>query len=224
MNRGDEAGEVGDYLPLIYLGSNFLIKIMTAAEKKKCVVNLEGDMKCFGENENGQLGYGDTNDRGDNLNEMGNYLPLVNIGSGMKVEDANGMNEFTCALLTNSKDLKCFGLNTFGQLGYGDTTNRGGLPNQLGDYLAIINLGTSMGVISFNVGIDHTCIIFEDSSMKCFGNNDFGQLGYGDTAERGDQSNEVGEYLPYIETGTNVIATKVCLGNKFTVSLFCYLS
>ena len=39
-------------------------------------------LKCWGYNFYGQLGLGDTNDRGDQGGEMGDSLPSVDLGSG----------------------------------------------------------------------------------------------------------------------------------------------
>ena len=45
------------------------------------------DLKCFGRNDAGQLGYGDTNNRGDEPDEMGDDLPFVDLGADFVVED-----------------------------------------------------------------------------------------------------------------------------------------
>jgi hypothetical protein len=37
------------------------------------------ELKCWGNNTNGQLGLGDTAARGDNPNEMGDNLPAVDL-------------------------------------------------------------------------------------------------------------------------------------------------
>ena len=39
------------------------------------------------------------------------------------------------------------------------------------------------------VDVEACCRTQDDGSVKCWGYNDFGQLGYGDTSTRGDGSN-----------------------------------
>ena len=51
-----------------------------------------------------------------------------------------------CTILDNSM-LKCFGTNSYGQLGLGDTLNRGDNPQELGDYLPVVNLGKVCSLI-----------------------------------------------------------------------------
>ena len=46
-------------------------------------VLLDGSLKCWGENVLGQLGLGDTSNRGDGAGEMGNALPRTLLFSGM---------------------------------------------------------------------------------------------------------------------------------------------
>eukprot|EP01083_Nonionella_stella_P223955 797583_1 len=122
--------------------------------------------------------------------------------------------------------MKCFGDNMFGQIGYGDTNNRGDEANEMGDNLLEIDLGTNfipmqivagydnevkcwgynlhgqLGYGDTNNRGDHTCALSTANKVKCFGDNMFGQLGYGDTNNRGDAANEMGESLLEIDLGT----------------------
>ena len=61
-----------------------------------------------GNNEYGQLGYGDTEDRGDDDNEMGDFLPAVSLGGCLTATAITCGQDHTCALLSNG-ELKCWG-------------------------------------------------------------------------------------------------------------------
>jgi alpha-tubulin suppressor-like RCC1 family protein len=41
-------------------------------------------------------------------------------------------------------------------------------------------------VTSFTTGDHHTCVVLDEHEVVCWGFNDYGQLGYGDTLARGD--------------------------------------
>ena len=79
-------------------------------------------MKCWGYNDNGQLGYGDTNNRGDGPNEVGDFLPTVDLGTGKKAKQISAGFRHTCAVL-NDDSVKCWGSGGYGQLGYGNNNN-----------------------------------------------------------------------------------------------------
>jgi len=68
-------------------------------------------------------------------------------------------------------------------------------------------VGVSRGSCVSNFGGDsHFCGILSSQSVKCWGNNGNGRLGYGDTSDRGDEASEMGDYLSavYLGTGLNV--------------------
>ena len=96
--------------------------------------------------------------------------------------------------------------------GYGDTENRGDSADDMGDALAVVDLGSVLigpGLfLAEGVGYqDGMCAFMKSSSLllKCFGLNNYGQLGYGDTNRRGDASGEMGDNLPFIDLNFTVI-------------------
>jgi alpha-tubulin suppressor-like RCC1 family protein len=140
-NRGDAAGEMGDALPAVDLGSGRSVTGLTAGGFHSCALLDNGALKCWGMNSSGQLGLGDLVTRGNDPGEMGDALPTVNVGTGRSVVAAEGGYTHTCVLL-NGGDLKCWGWNTYGQLGLGDFDSRGGQSWQMGDNLPMIDLGS----------------------------------------------------------------------------------
>ena len=50
--------------------------------------------------------------------------------------------------------------------------------------------------------------------MLSWGWNGYGQLGLGDTNPRGDSSDEMGDFLPYVDLGTEFYATSMHCGNE----------
>ena len=83
------------------------------------------------------------------------------------------------------------------QLGNGSTDNRGDDGGEMGDNLPAVDLG-SMAVASIRSGDNHTCAIVNRTHLVCWGWNPYGQLGYGDTDNRGDSAGEMGNNLGYV--------------------------
>lgn len=95
-----------------------------------------------------------------------------------------------CVVLDNYS-VKCWGGNSFGQLGLGlpATQNLGDQMNEMGDNLPALSLGTGLTPVAVTAGMEHGCARFaEHSSVKCWGRNDNGGLGLGNTATRGGRA------------------------------------
>ena len=115
--------------------------------------------------------------------------------------------------------MKCWGFNSSGQLGLGDTIDRGGSPGEMGDDLPVLDLGIGRVATAIAAGSSHTCAILDDKSVKCWGNNRFGELGLGDTNARGDASGEMGDNLPAVDLGTGRSATAIATAPWRTCAL-----
>jgi alpha-tubulin suppressor-like RCC1 family protein len=72
----------------------------------------------------------------------------------------------------------------------------------MGNNLPAVSLGTALVALAITVGQNHSCALFSDGRMKCWGENSFGQLGQGDAGDRGDGFGEMGDNLLPINVGT----------------------
>ncbi|MBN2359420.1 MAG: hypothetical protein JXR83_08190, partial [Deltaproteobacteria bacterium] len=164
-----------------------------------CAVASGGDAWCWGDNERGQLGVGDTLTRGSVPGDMA-YLPAVELEpSGSATHVAVGDNH-ACAVL-GGHGIKCWGWNYEGQLGQGDTIARGDQIGELGASLPPVALASDQEVYAITAGANHTCALLADGSVYCWGDNACGQLGLGDTEHRGDDPDEMGSRLPAVQIG-----------------------
>ena len=211
--RGDGPGEMGDTLPAVSLGTGRTAAAITPGDVHTCVRLDSGTLKCWGRNDFGQLGLGDTVDRGDNGGEMGDALPAVDLGSGggRGVVSVGAGATHSCALLEGGS-VRCWGDGTAGLLGLGDTVTRGDGAGEMGNNLPAVSLGAGRSATALAVGDLHSCALLDNGSVKCWGDNAFGQLGVGDTADRGDNPGEMGDALLAVPLGTGRTATAISVG------------
>jgi alpha-tubulin suppressor-like RCC1 family protein len=130
---------------------------VAAGRAHTCALTVRGGVKCWGANEDGQLGDGTFRDRSRPVAVNGLAEDVVGIAAG---------GNHTCAL-TRGGGLKCWGSNKYGQIGDGSLENR---PEPVGVS------GLASGVDSFSLGAFHTCAI-AGAALKCWGWNAYGQLG-----------------------------------------------
>lgn len=138
---------------------------VSAGGSHTCAVTLAGGVKCWGNNDSGQLGDGTTRDRG---------APVAVLGLAEKVVMISAGGSHTCAV-TVSGGVKCWGNNAAGQLGDGTTTPH---------WTPIDVIGLGAEIVAVSAGSAHTCAVTTSGALKCWGINDYGQLGDGTTSNR----------------------------------------
>jgi alpha-tubulin suppressor-like RCC1 family protein len=122
----------------------------------------------------------------------------------------------SCALLDNGS-VKCWGLNNYGQLGIDNTTTMGDGSGEMA-LLPSIDLGTGRTAAAIAVGQYHSCALLDNASVKCWGKNNYGQLGIDNTTTMGDNSSEMA-LLPSIDLGTGRTATAIAAGTEHSCAL-----
>jgi cysteine-rich repeat protein len=215
--RGIIPGQMGDDLPFVDLGPGRVAAHLAAGPLHTCVILSDGNVKCWGHNGNGGLGLGDNMARGDGASEMGDNLPLVNFGTGKTaIAIAVGWGQ-TCVIL-NDHSVRCWGANGYGSLGLGDVLNRGDQGGQMGDALPPVDLGFGKTAVAISAG-SHTCAILNDGSVKCWGDNDWGQLGLGRTDRFGTSPGRMGDGLPAVDLGSGRTAVAISAGGYHTCAI-----
>ncbi|RYD95698.1 MAG: hypothetical protein EOP50_07605, partial [Sphingobacteriales bacterium] len=114
-----------------------------------CFVTTSGQVKCFGNNNYGQLGNGTTNN-------SSSPVLITSLSSMLKV--ASG-SESTCALRSDGA-VFCWGKNDDGELGDGTNSQRT-TPTPVS--------GLSNGVIDIAGNSNLTCALMTDNSTRCWG-------------------------------------------------------
>jgi alpha-tubulin suppressor-like RCC1 family protein len=162
-------GQLGDgtqnssETPVQVVGLN-TVTTVTAGRFHTCATQSGGVVRCWGYNNAGQLGDGTTTDSPVPVTVTG----LVGAGSIAAGES------HTCARVgdeTAGYGVRCWGLNSSGQLGDGTTQDR------LAP-VAVIGLPSVHAVVA---GLKHTCVEGVAGGVSCWGENSDGQLGNGST-------------------------------------------
>jgi hypothetical protein len=166
---GMDAGQLGDgtristSVPSDVLGLTEGIGAVSAGEPFSCALTTAGGVKCWGSNDDGELGHGSTMDRGGPVVVSGLAGDATAVSAGL----AN-----TCAV-TEAGGVRCWGSN------YG-ARDRDGLA--VGSSVPVDVAGPATGAIAVAVGEEHACAL-TSRGVACWGSNDAGLLGNDSTTE-----------------------------------------
>ena len=139
-NKGDDANEMGSNLGFVDLGTGRTATAIASGRYHTCAILDNASVKCWGDGGNGKLGQGNSDTLGDGANEMGDNLPIVDLGTGRTATSISPARYHTCALMDNAA-AKCWGQNGWnGKLGQGHKDDLGDNANEMGDNLPAIDL------------------------------------------------------------------------------------
>ncbi len=175
---------------------------LAAINRSSCVLTLTGEVRCWGEGGNGQLGNGANAIVGNTPDNLPSAFSAIDFGTTAPVKSICGGEGFFCALV-NDGQIKCWGRNSAGQLAQGDSDNRGATPATTPDQFAFINLGTDVLATDITCGAYHACaIVNERSDIKCWGSGNAGQLGRDMDDSVGDEGHELGDAVVSVPIGS----------------------
>jgi alpha-tubulin suppressor-like RCC1 family protein len=148
----------------VYAGT---YSVVDAGNIHTCAISTSGGLHCWGRNDEGQIGDGTTTQR---------LWPAAVSGLTSGVTSVGAGGRHSCAV--TGGNVKCWGENLYGQLGDGTTTNR----------LKPVTVCASgsgggctalSGVSIVDSGDYHNCVLTTAGGVKCWGKNNYGQLGNG---------------------------------------------
>ena len=148
-----------------------------------CILLDDGGVMCWGRDNVGQLGNGGTSET------IHTPSSNVELPEGRAATDLTVGDHHSCALLDNGS-ITCWGLNNHGQLGENSTTNR--------DVPVYAHLPIGSAARSVTVGPHSSCAILQNSSVYCWGHNNYGRLGIG-------VSGGIYQTPMFVEGATNIV-------------------
>ncbi|MBN9681566.1 RTX toxin [Corallococcus sp. NCSPR001] len=184
------------------------VNTLRAGQNHTCALLNDGSLRCWGYNFYGQLGLGDSQNVGD-TEKPSEKLAVKLAGEGSKI--ALGANH-TCALLKTGL-VRCWGRGESGQLGYGNTADVGAADDITGAGYVVLGGGAT----KLAAGGNHTCALMHTGKVRCWGNNYFGQLGYGNNLNVGDDEQPLTK--GDVNLGAGVKAKDIVAGFNHTCAL-----
>ena len=168
---------------VISLDSQRQVVSMSGGKHHGCIGYDNGSVVCAGRDNVGQQGRNSPGDANDLTFSYTNALANLSI-------IALAGQYTSCALLANGT-AQCWGGGGSGQMGDG-TTGNNAYPDDL------VNTLSGRFIVDMSMSGSHACIVLDDGSVACWGNNNRGQLGLGNTTN---------QYLPVVLTGLDDLST-----------------
>jgi len=146
------------------------VRAIAAGNLHTCAVLSSGQVRCWGSNEAGQLGNGGPG-------QAPRRRPVVvrsvaGPGPLQGVAQVTTGTHYTCAVLASGQ-ARCWGLNVDGQLADGTRANH----RRPVVVRAVSGAGPLTGVRQVEAGDHHACARLASGQARCWGRNNFRQLG-----------------------------------------------
>ena len=168
---GDGGTEMRSASPVLVAGG-LSFAAVSAGAFQTCGLTTSGTAYCWGWNLYGELGYGQY--PGTNGTEFQQVTP-VPVFAGFTYVALSAGGYHTCAFTITLT--YCWGRDYYGELGNGTTTGiTGGYPSPV-----LVGSGTHT-FTAVSAGFHHSCAVGPGDLAYCWGDNTYGQLGNGTTA------------------------------------------
>ena len=210
-NRGDNPGEMGAALPAIDLGTGRTATAISVGRLHTCAL-LDNGRSSAGA-DTGELGCGDTENRGDEPGEMGDALPAVDLGTGRTATAIVAGEDHTCALLDNGQ-VKCWGGNASASSASATPTTAATSRARWATPSPPSTSAPGAPPPPSAPRLEHTCALLDNGQVKCWGVNDDGQLGLGDTDEPRRRARRDGRRPPRRRPRHRRTATAIATGSE----------
>ena len=177
---GNDKGQLGDGTTFINTArttpsaviGGLRFRHVSVGYEHSCGVTLDDRVFCWGLNFSGQLGNGT-----QGSDHFSGATPAEVVG-GRRFRQVRAGYSHTCAI-TRANVAYCWGDNLYGQLGDGTTTGDGPFNSRATPVRVLGGLhGPASG------GGVHTCGVTQTDQVYCWGLNENGQLGVGNTVNR----------------------------------------
>jgi alpha-tubulin suppressor-like RCC1 family protein len=198
LNVGDD--EAADAYGYVSVGAGVVKMDISTISFHSCAVLNNGNMKCWGFNQFGQLGYGHTMNIGDD--ELPSSVAAISFSE--EILQLSAGFRHTCALV-GGQDIRCWGDNSFGQIGSGNAQTIG--DDESANSIAVLNMGVNSNMV--RSGNFFNCSVSAIGQAHCFGQNNVGQLGHGNTHNLGDDEDILGLTQVNLPESVNAIATGI---------------
>ncbi|MEX1193993.1 MAG: chromosome condensation regulator RCC1 [Dehalococcoidia bacterium] len=155
------------FAPVTVANLNNAVQIDGGEDDFTCAVTASAAAKCWGNNADGRVGDGTTENR---------QVPVQVSGLGSGVDTVSAGGNHDCAMMANHS-VRCWSSNFQGQLGIG-TEDAGSLvPVEVHDMDDAVEITT---------GAFHSCALTTQRNVYCWGGNANGQLGDGTNFNRSE--------------------------------------
>ena len=170
----------GSAVPGVHLSMFNSTQTFSSSGSNICTITSDYRAVCWGANDMGQLGQGNTNI----INAMVN-ITLLSLEEPVDI----AVGEHHTCVVTSDGTIECWGQNDFGQLGRGFKCPYGSYANGCnGDFAVtlpgLVTNSSEFGFVQVSVGDTHTCGLLANGTAMCWGSNADGQLGVGNTVDR----------------------------------------